>query len=154
MSLCRFNRIVIHRFMSNFLNATTQDQRRHWIEQIVRSLPKGTVTSYGEIANIVYGRHSEHMYGTNRWYVYTQPTSQAIRGLTDKDDKTFPWWKVVYKNLQPPSHLTREATVQLQSKEDITLRNGRVPKTHYLCYTDLNDVPAIKRILGEIETYI
>ena len=139
--------------MSYFLNDTTPELRRHWIKYAVRFLPKGKVTNYGVIANVVYGEHSKQLYGTNRWYYYTQPTAQAIRDLANQNSDKFPWWKVVDKNLRPPAHLLQEAQVKLKS-EGTKLINGRVPREYYMCSTELMAMSEIKQIMREIETYI
>ncbi|MCY4288765.1 MAG: MGMT family protein [Aestuariivita sp.] len=140
--------------MSHFLTDTTVDQRRNWIRRAVRSLPVGKVTNYGAIAKVVYGQHSEQIHGANRWYFFTQPTSAALKGLANQDSETFPWWRVVSKDLRPPAHLLRKAEEKLRSEDKIKLCNKHVPRTYYLCYEELKKEPAIKQIMREIETYI
>ncbi len=81
------------------------------IADIVRSIPKGGVATFGDISCACYG----HRNGG-------RGVGSAVEAETNKKVKSFPWWRVVHKGLIPKDEEARK----LHECEYVKFCNGAV----------------------------
>ncbi|MCY4303637.1 MAG: MGMT family protein [Aestuariivita sp.] len=67
-----------------------QKDRSQYILNLVKEIDYGTVRTYGDIANEVYGDPAS-----------ARGVASAIKKKAQIDCKNFPWWRVVDRKLKP-----------------------------------------------------
>ena len=92
------------------------------VVKIVNSIPKGKVVTYGDISEFLSGNKQS-----------SQSVGQVIKKQFELSTDSFPWWRVVSKDLTPVEledlGIDFQARARLE-KEVVSFNNGAVNNKH------------------------
>ena len=91
-----------------------QNDRCRHIRDLVTRIPAGTVVTYGDIANQVYGTRTK-----------ARGVASVIKKETQRNRTDFPWWRVVDRKLMP-TQAEPEARERLEAEDVVFTENGAV----------------------------
>lgn len=90
------------------------------VRQIVRDVPLGMVTRYGDISEKVYASRNK-----------AQAVGSAIKKGANEDEQ-FPWWRVVGANWQPTDKKRDEQMKRLRSEKVEFFSDGSIAPGHQI----------------------